>query len=253
VPNFMSMPPNARPTAPAALVGQSRPRTGLLCAIVSLLIGSSPLSSAAAEQALPSASASILATLASIERTLVSTKYAHWPRIDVKKGRYEWDCSIMAAWVLSRAAPRARRALGTQQPLARDFYRAIAGKSTQQPRYGWLKVVGPSAIEPGDLFAWIKPPMFKRRKNTGHVGFVTGKPWRHPKYPTVWLMRIADATHEPHEKDSRPPGGVGGFGQGTVAFDFDQHGMAIAYGWYGEGQDLDTYVPTRVAFGRVFR
>jgi hypothetical protein len=224
-----------------------------LCAVVSLLIGSSPLSFAAAEPERPSASASILATLASIERTVSSTKYAHRPRIDVKKGRYEWDCSIMAAWVLSRAAPQARRALGLKQPLARDFYRTIAGKSTQQPRHGWLKVVGPSAIEPGDLFAWIKPPMFKQRKNTGHVGFVIGKPWRHPNYPTVWLMRIADATHEPHEKDSRPPGGVGGFGQGTVAFDFDEHGRAIAYGWYGEGQDLGTYVPTPIVFGRVFR
>ncbi len=209
--------------------------------------------SVAAGKDRPSASASVIAAITSVERTLTSTKYAHWPRINVKTGIYEWDCSIMAAWILAKAAPQARRALGSNQPLAREFYRAIVTKSALQPQYGWLKVVGPSAIEPGDVFAWTKPPMFKERKNTGHVGFVIGKPWRHPKYPTVWLMRIADATHEPHEKDTRPPGGDGGFGQGTVAFDFDERGMSIAYGWYGEAQDLATYVPTPIVFGRVFQ
>jgi len=195
----------------------------------------------------------VISIITSIEHTVTATKYAHWPRIDVKKGIYEWDCSIMAAWILVKAAPHARRALGPNQPLARDFYLTIVAKSPRQPQYGWLKVINPSAIEPGDIFAWIKPPMFKERKNTGHVGFVIGKPWRHPRYPTVWVMRIADSTHEPHEKDTRLPGGDGGFGEGTVAFDFDDHGMAIAYGWYGEGQDLATYVPTPIVFGRVSR
>jgi hypothetical protein len=194
-----------------------------------------------------------MATIATIEHTLSATKYAHWPKINVKQGIYEWDCSIMAAWILARAAPQARRALGAHRPLARDFYRAIVVKSTSRQKFGWLKVGGPSAIEPGDVFAWIKPPMFKDRKNTGHVGFVVGRPWRHPKYASVWLMRIADATHELHENDTRPQGGDGGFGQGTVAFDFDEHGIAIAYGWYGEAQELATYVPTPIVFGRVLR
>ena len=224
-----------------------------LGAIACMLISLGPTPFAAAGQQRPSASASVIATIAAIESTLTSTKYAHWPRIDAKKGIYEWDCSIMAAWILAKAAPQARRSLGPSQPLARDFYRAIAARSALQPRYGWLRVDTASAIEPGDVFAWIKPPMFRERKNTGHVGFVVGKPWRHPRYPTVWVMRVADATHELHEKDTRPQGGDGGFGQGTVAFDFDEHGMAVAYGWYGEAQDLATYVPTTIAFGRVLR
>jgi hypothetical protein len=28
---------------------------------------------------------------------------------------------------------------------------------------------------------------------------------------------------------------------------------AVAYGWYGEGQDPQTFVRTRIVFGHVFR
>jgi len=200
-----------------------------------------------------SAQASVLSVLSSIEHSLVSSKYSHYAKINAKMGIYEWDCSIMAAWVLAKAAPQARRSLGRNQPLARDFYRGIVAQSTRQQKHGWLKVAAPMAIEAGDVFAWIKPPMFKERKNTGHVGFVVAKPWRHPQYPNVWLMRIADATRELHEKDTRSQGGNGGFGQGTIAFEFDDDNKAIAYGWYGEAQDLETYVPTSIVFGRVVR
>ena len=95
--------------------------------------------------------------------------------------------------------------------------------------------------------------MFKQRANTGHVGFVVGKPWRHPRHDGVWLLRIADSTRELHGDDSRPMGGEGGFGIATIAFKVDTAGSPVAYGWYGESQDPATYVPTQIAIGRVFR
>lgn len=197
--------------------------------------------------------AAVAAALADIEHGLTATRYQHQAKIDARKGVYLWDCSIMVAWVLTRTAPEARRTLATDKPLARDFYRVIDGAPTDRPRRGWQRLADPAALVPGDVFAWLKPELFKARHNTGHVGFVVGKPWRDPKHAGIWLMRIADATTELHGADSRAPGGEGGFGTATIAFAVDANGDAVAYGWYGEGQDPQTFVQTRIVFGRVFR
>jgi hypothetical protein len=197
--------------------------------------------------------AAVASALDTIEHGLTATRYQHQARIDTRKGIYLWDCSIMAGWILSRTAPEARRTLATDKPLARDFYRAIDRAPTSHPAHGWQRLTDPAALLPGDVFAWLKPELFKDRPNTGHVGFVVGKPWRHPKHAGVWLMRIADATTELHGADSRPVGGEGGFGTATIAFAVDASGDAVAYGWYGEDQDPQTFVRTRIVFGRVFR
>jgi hypothetical protein len=38
-----------------------------------------------------------------------------------------------------------------------------------------------------------------------------------------------------------------------MAFEFGNDGTPLAYGWYGASQSPDTFVPTRIAFGRVSR
>ena len=121
----------------------------------------------------------------------------------------------MAAWILARTAPAARSAIGLDKPLARDFYRTIERARTDRPERGWQRLTDVAALVPGDVFAWLKPEIFKQRANTGHVGFVVRKPWRHPK--------------------------------------FGASGAPRAYGWYGEAQDPATFVPTEIALGRVFR
>ncbi|HEY7374335.1 MAG TPA: hypothetical protein VIF57_19385 [Polyangia bacterium] len=194
----------------------------------------------------------VATALGTIEHGLTSTAYQHRADIDTRRGIYRWDCSIMAAWILARTAPAARRAIGADKPLARDFYRVIERAPTDRPGRGWRRLTDVAALEPGDLFAWLKPEMFKQRPNTGHVGFAVSKPWRHPRFAGVWLLRIADATTELHGDDSRPPGGEGGFGIATIAFLVDAAGAPRAYGWYGEAQDPATFVPTEIAFGRVF-
>lgn len=208
---------------------------------------------ASASQAPVDRSAAVVAALSGIEHGLTSTKYQHRISVDTRKGIYRWDCSIMAAWILDRTAPAARRAIGVDKPLARDFHRAIARARADRPDRGWQRLTDVAAVAPGDVFAWLKPAMFKERANTGHVGFVVGKPVRHPRFPGIWLVRIADATTELHGDDSRPPGGEGGFGTATIAFLVDATGAPRAYGWYGEAQDPATYVPTDIVLGRVFR
>jgi hypothetical protein len=201
----------------------------------------------------PDRRAAVVDALSAIEHGLTSTKYQHRIAVDPGRGIYNWDCSIMAAWILERTAPAARRALGVNKPLARDFYRTIERSPTDRPDRGWQRLTDVAALAPGDLFAWLKPEMFKQRANTGHVGFAIGKPWRHPRFASVWLLRIADATTELHGNDSRPPGGDGGFGTATIAFLVDARGAPRAYGWYGEAQDPATFVPTQIVLGRVFR
>jgi hypothetical protein len=218
-------------------------------AVLVLLIGN--LASVAQAQPEIMGDTKVERVLGAVERGMKVTRYKHHVRVDVKKGLYEWDCSIMAAWVLRRAAPRALAAVHTQKPLARDFYAAVAAAPTDTPRKGWLRLTDLALVKPGDVFAWVKPGMFKFRPNTGHVGFVVGAPWKHPQYDWVWLVRIADATTELHEDDSRTPGGEGGFGTATIAFSLDDAGLVNAYGWYGEDQPPWTYVPTRIVFGRA--
>lgn len=220
---------------------------------VSPLLAASARASGASGAVGQRANERIHAEISAIARGLTATRYQHELRADPRRGQYFWDCSLMARWILARAAPQARSGLGTDRPLARDFYQTIARAPVGKPRRGWMRLTEPSSIMPGDLFAWLKPEMFRDRKNTGHVGFVIERPRPHPRHAGVWLVRIADATRELHGEDSRPPGGEGGFGTATLAFLFDPGGAAVAYGWYGEDQDPQTYVPTQIAFGRAFR
>lgn len=193
----------------------------------------------------------VVETLSAIEAGLVSTRYQHTTRVDEKAGLYAWDCSGMADWVLRKASPGARRAIRAERPLARDFYRVLAAAPADRARRGFRRIDRPEEIAPGDLFAWLKPEMFRERKNTGHVGFVVGTPQPHPEHVGVWVMRVADATRILHEDDSRPVGGEGGFGTATMAFLFHAAGPPMAYGWYGAGQHPRTFVPTTIVFGRL--
>ncbi len=195
----------------------------------------------------------VMALVRRIESRLTRTLYQHVTRVRAKRGIYLWDCSGMANWILRRTAPGARKGLRKWRPLARDFYYAIARSPTKGQRRGWRRLKGPGDIRPGDLFAWLKPPIFRKRKNTGHVGFILSTPQPHPRYRNVWLMRVADASRFRHEKDSRRVGAGGGFGTGIIAFSVQTSGKPVAYGWYGSPQPVNTFVSTRIVFGRVTR
>jgi hypothetical protein len=193
----------------------------------------------------------VMEIIGAIEQKLTETKYQHKTFVHPKKGLFFWDCSGMSAWILERAAPRARKKLPGKHPMARKFHNVIDKSPETHFKAGWRKLSGPEQILPGDVFAWVRPEWWTKSKNSGHVGFVVGPPYPSPTYEGAWLMRIADSSRYRHEDDSRPAGGQGGYGTGVIAFLFDHEGGGAAYGWYGSLQDIETYVSTSVVFGRV--
>ncbi|MDX2090116.1 MAG: CHAP domain-containing protein [Kofleriaceae bacterium] len=192
----------------------------------------------------------ILTVLDDVQRTLVRSKYQPSTRVNKEDGTYNWDCSGMAAWVMRRSAPRALAALASTRPVARDFASAIERAPTRGTRNGWQRIARVADVLPGDIFAW-KRPRGLPSKNTGHVGFVVGRPLPVPGIPNAWAVRIADSTSSFHQDDTRRDDLDGGFGIGTLVFLTDAEGRAISYGW--AGTKTEWYIVTPVVFGRVDR
>lgn len=212
-------------------------------------VGQSPRSPAAFQPATKPA-AKILDLHAEIAESLTQTKYQHRTVIRRKDGVYLWDCSGMAAWMLKRTAPAARKALDKGRPVARDFARQIRRAPTGRARNGWQQIARIQDVRPGDLFAWERPPGFKS-KNTGHVGFALAPAEPSKKWRNAYTVRILDATSLLHDDDSRPEGGEGGFGEGTILFTTDRDGHGTAYGWFGDRSR--GVITTPIYFGRVWR
>lgn len=197
----------------------------------------------------PSAREKVEATVERIAVQVRSTKYTPATIVDEAKGRYEFDCSGMAAWILRRSAPVALQAVGTGRPLAVDFFRAIARSPTRGERYGWQRLPDVTLAMPGDVLAWQRPPWF-RSHSTGHVAFVVEPPYPAKGVEHGWLLRIADASKFNHQDDTRS-GGTG-FGLGTLLIIVDATtGEGTAYGWYGSWSE--SVIPTRIVVGRVTR
>jgi hypothetical protein len=179
----------------------------------------------------------VMALIISIEQTLRETAYVHATQVDAKRGKYLFDCSGMASWVLRRAAKRAHAAVlhqsGGGRPLARDFYWSIKRTRIGKDSYGWQRVARVSEAVPGDLIAWLKPEIV-RSSNTGHVAFVIEAPRPVPDIPNAYLLRIADASSYQHQDDSRAESGRTGYGTGTILVLADPNtGEPAAYGWFG--------------------
>lgn len=179
----------------------------------------------------------VLDTLARIEQNLRASSYTHATRVDEKAGRYEFDCSGMAAWVLRRASPKAHSAVAYRskggRPLARDYYQQIAATRAGRARFGWSRVTRVADAAPGDVIAWLKPKEL-RSPNTGHVAFLLSAPEAVPGTPHAYLVRIADASRYQHAQDSRAGTDRTGFGHGTILVVADpESGAPVAYGWVG--------------------
>lgn len=226
------------------------PRTTPSVALLGLLAA---LSSAAPAQAQVEAPGNprVVAALEGIRATLRTTRYTHDTRIDPRAGRYDFDCSVMAAYVLARAAPRARAALPAGRPLAVDFHRAIVAAPINRPRNGWQRIARIADARPGDVLAWPRPRWF-RSNNTGHVAFVAGTPVVTARGV---LVRVTDATSVGHQDDPRNrDGGPTGFGQGTLLIETHPvTGEGTAYGWAGAFTPPDWMIATPVRIGRVSR
>ena len=197
----------------------------------------------------------VLQVLADIAHEATDTRYLHTTIVDPARGIYYFDCSGMAAWVLRRAAPYAQAqvasGLGSRRPVSSTFTHAIRRAPSDATR-GWQRVLRMADAAPGDVIAWIKPPIV-RSGNTGHIGFIVLPPREladegfvatyRPDGERDWielggdarayLVRIADATHLHHLDDSRAEGNRNGFGFGTILVVSDATGHPVAYGWVG--------------------
>lgn len=199
----------------------------------------------------PPAAEQVLRVLARVAGNVRHTAYKPVLRVDERRGRYEFDCSAMAGWVLAQTAPKARRSLQRARPLARDFYQAIADAPTERPQRGWRRIDRIADAQAGDVLAW-KRPLWFRSRNTGHVAFVMAAP---EPVPGGYLVRIADATSLPHGDDTRTPESGGGFGYGTLLVTTDPAtGQGKGYGWHGR-RSLDNgwVIETPIVIGRVSR
>ena len=202
------------------------------------------------EMAASPAAARLIRVITAVKDSLVTTSYQHRTRVQQRKGRYDWDCSGMAEWMLKRSAPRALQALDKDRPRAIHFYRGIARAPKKQPRRGWQQLEHVSDARPGDVFAFPRSAISTSRV-TGHVGFFVETPWRVAGVERAWAARIVDSTRTPHQDDTRIDDDDGGFGFGTMMFIQDESGQTIAYGWYGTRSA--GYMPTHVVYGRVTR
>lgn len=203
----------------------------------------------------PDARQTVLATLSRIEANLQQSRYTHATRVDERIGRYEFDCSGMAAWVLRRASPVAQSAVAHRskggRALASDYYRQIAATRIGRARYGWSRVGRVTDAAPGDVIAWLRPKEI-RSPNTGHVAFLLAKPEPVSDVPHAYLVRIADASSYRHDHDTREGSDRTGFGGGTILVMADPETDApIAYGWVGLRSAWILHTP--MAIGRVVR
>jgi hypothetical protein len=191
----------------------------------------------------------ILERLREIADTVRDTRYQHRISVNPRRGRYRFDCSLMAHWILRRTFPRAVRHLeDVERPLARHFARTLERAPTDRFRRGWRRVPRIQDVRPGDVFAWRRPDGFPSR-NTGHVGFVLRRPLPVAGIARAYAVRIADATRGGHQDDTRPWPGDGGFGTGTIVFLADAEGRGTHYGW--SGTRSEGYVETPILFARL--
>lgn len=189
----------------------------------------------------------VMTVLGDISHSLRVTRYQHDTVVNARVGLYAWDCSAMAAWVLARAAPRARRRVPGSRPLAVDFFRTITASPTERFRAGWARLSRVDMALPGDVVAWQRPRWFRSR-NTGHVAFVVAPAVRTARGV---LLRIADSTSLPHDQDTRERNSDGGFGEGTLLVVTDSAGLGTAYGWVGDRTPNQWLIATPVVVGRV--
>ncbi|MCC6902160.1 MAG: hypothetical protein IT377_24530 [Polyangiaceae bacterium] len=193
--------------------------------------------SATSAAAAPAGPEVVLSTLNRIDSTLQASTYTHATLVDEGAGRYDFDCSGMAAWVLRRSSPVAQAAVAYRaksgRPLARDYYQQIARSIAGRERHGWERVSRVSDASAGDVIAWLRPKEI-RSANTGHVAFLLAPPEPVADAPYVYLVRIADASRYRHQDDTRAATRRTGFGSGTIlVVASPETGEPVGYGWVG--------------------
>jgi hypothetical protein len=236
-------------TRPARRSRPALPRAALATALLLC-----PALATGARPAAPTAADRIVGIIERIESGLVETEYRHVTRVKAREGRYFFDCSGMAEWILRRGAPQAMKSIGKpdgRRPLAVHFHRRIARIRPGEQRGPWMRVRTAAHARPGDVIAWVRPKWFDST-STGHVAFVVGEPaLSHGPVPGI-LVRVADSSKFKHEDDSRDEATTG-FGTGVLLIPTDEALQPTGYGWFGSRTRPEWVVPTDLVIGRPLR
>jgi hypothetical protein len=194
------------------------------------------------------ASKKLLELVANIDETRTDTLYSHNTKVRRKDGVYHFDCSGMVNWMLERVAPKALETIGRERPVAASYVRVISKAPSDRSRGGWQQIASIQEVEPGDIFAWLRPKDWPKGGNTGHVGVVIARPTPVAHLDNAYVVRIADSTRWRHQDDTRSKDQTG-FGMGTILFVTDDQGQPIGYAWFGS--ESNGWYATDVVFGRV--
>lgn len=236
-----------------ALFAYARTERETMYVVPGFSLGLAPFALAPDGEAATDAGAAMITTLETMESHVVSSRFRHVTEVDEDLGIYDFDSSGLVGWVLQRAAPVAYAALGRERPVAEDFARAIHAAPADEDTDGWRQLSHPSALRLGDIIAWSTPLDHREDGITGHAAIVVGMPVRVPGMDEAWSVRVADATNEYHQWDTRllALDMDGGVGRGTITLAVGEDGHAYAYGWQGPWSPM--FLRTDVELGRVTR
>ncbi len=181
--------------------------------------------------AAPATDSPVLKKARQIQAGVKTTKYSHKTTVDEAKGIYFLDCSGLADYILSKAAPASLESVPVDphhsRARAKNFCDTFLRAPTDKPRDGWLRILKMLDAEPGDFIAWKNDPM-PAKGNTGHVVMVLEKPVLEND-GTVRVV-VLDASSGRHANDTRKKG-EDGVGSGTIWFKVDESGAPIAVHW----------------------
>lgn len=186
--------------------------------------------------------------LAEAERELArmnSSEYSHTTFVDETRGIFKYDCSGFIDYAMKRADPGAFAALADERPVTSTFYTHVIGSGSIPGRGGWMRILPPRDLRPGDIIVW---PRDSTDDQNGHIMIVAEVPEENPERAGELLVRVIDATSSRHADDTRGPG-ESGLGAGTVGIMTGPSGLAVGYFWRGgESRALQE---TEMAFARI--
>jgi hypothetical protein len=189
------------------------------------------------------------ALLAEVRRELTAMterRYAHHTHVDEATGVFDFDCSGFVGYALSRAAPAAFQTIvdaTRRRPLAKHFEGFFAA-----PRAPWTAVARVADLVPGDLIAWLEPPV-KRSRNTGHVMIVAAPPHAGERAGEL-VVAVIDSSHSGHgPSDTRLRDHRDGLGSGPLVLITDGAGRPVGYRWSTSRRSV-AYA-TQIALGHL--
>ncbi len=196
---------------------------------------------------LPQNGSALLLAEAERELALLNVSgYSHTTLVNETNGSCEYDCSGFVGYALSRADPCACAMLLHDRPDTGNFYDYFTGLGTVPGAGGWMRILFPRDLHPGDIIVW--PRNTSEPESSGHIMIVAGSPKENSDRRGELLVRVIDSTTSRHADDTRAPGATG-LGEGTIGIMTDNSGNATGYFW--RGGESKVLQETGMAFARI--